>query len=75
MEYLVPVRDGSGLLPDWESSWDVVVAAVTWKFKLTFWPGNYIWSFQIGILHTYESSRNFDTGVLHRISSRIDLAQ
>ena len=34
--YLLPVRDGSGLLPDWESSWDVAVvaaAAVSWKFN------------------------------------------
>ena len=47
--YLVPVRDGPGLLPDWESCWDAVAAAaVTWKFRLTFWPGNYDWSFQIG---------------------------
>ena len=47
--YLVPVRDGPGLLPDWESYWDAVaVATVTWKLKLTFWPGTYIWSFQIG---------------------------
>ena len=49
--YLVPVRDGPGLLPDWESCWDAAVAAaaaVTWKLKLAFWPGNYIWSFQIG---------------------------
>ena len=49
--YLVPVGDGPGLLPDWESCWDAtlaVAAAVTWKLKLTFWPGNYIWSLQIG---------------------------
>ena len=47
--YLVPGRDGPGLLPDWESCWDAVAAAaVTWKFRLTFWLGNYIWSFQIG---------------------------
>ena len=62
------MRDGSGLLPDWESSWDVIVvaAAVTWRgtmfgvFRLDFDP--------------YESSGNFDTGILHRIPSRIDLA-
>ena len=46
--YLGPARDGSGLLPDWEGSWDVAAAAVTWKFRLTFWPGNYVWSCQIG---------------------------
>ena len=59
MGYLVPARDGSGLLPDWESSWDVVVAvaaAVTWKFRLTFRPGNYIWSFQIGFWLIWELS-------------------
>ena len=48
--YLIPVRDGPRLLPDWESCWDAVAAAVavTWKLELTFWPGNYIWRFQIG---------------------------
>ena len=55
--YLVPARDGSGLLPDWESSWDLVVAAaVTWKFRLTFWLGNYIWSFQFGVWLIWELS-------------------
>ena len=45
--YLVPVQDAPGALPDLESCWDAaaVVAAVTWKFKSTFWLGNYIWSF------------------------------
>ena len=33
-----------------ESCWQTAVVAVgvTWKFRLTLWPGNYIWSFQIG---------------------------
>ena len=53
---LVPGRDGPGLLPDWESCWDAAAAAVTWKLKLTFWPGNYIWSFQIGFWHIWELS-------------------
>ena len=53
-EYLVPARDGSGLLPDWESSWDIAAAAVTWKFRLTFRLGIYIWSFQIGIWLIWE---------------------
>ena len=43
-------------LARWEGCWDVAVAvavavavvAVIWKFRLTFRPGNYIWSFQIG---------------------------
>ena len=30
-EYLAPVRDGSELLPDWESCRDAVAAGVTWK--------------------------------------------
>ena len=67
--YLVPARDGSGLLPDWESSWDVaaaaaavVAAAVTWKFRLTFWLGNYIWSFQIGFWLIWELSEFWDQG-------------
>ena len=55
--YLVPARDGSWLLPDWESSWDVATAAaVTWKFRLTFRPGSYIWSFQIGFWHIWKLS-------------------
>ena len=29
--YLVPVRDGPGLMPEWEKCWDAaVVFAVTW---------------------------------------------
>ena len=63
--YLVPARDGSGLLPDWESSWDVVAAvaaAVTWKFRLTFRPGNYIWSFQIEFWLIWELSEFWDRG-------------
>ena len=54
--YLVPGRDGLGAWPDWESCWHAAVAvvvaiavAVTWKFRLTFRPGNYFGSFQIGI--------------------------
>ena len=33
--YLVPDRDGSGLVPDWESSWETAagVAAVPWKLS------------------------------------------
>ena len=56
--YLVPGRDGPELLPDWESCWDAVVdaVAVTWKFRLTFLPGNYIWSFQICFLLIWEPS-------------------
>ena len=47
--YLLPVRDAQGTLPDLESCWDAVaVAAVIWKFRLTFWLGNYIWSFSYG---------------------------
>ena len=41
---------------------------VTWKFRLSFWPGNYIWSFQIGTWLIWElsefwyrgSTQNFD---------------
>ena len=47
--YLVPARGTPGVSPDGESCWDaavaaVVAAAVTWKFRSTFWLGNYIWS-------------------------------
>ena len=38
--YLVPGCEGPGSLPNGESCWDVAVA-VTWKFRLTFRPGNY----------------------------------
>ena len=37
--YLFPGRDGPGVLPNGESCWDA--AAVTWKLRLTFRPGNY----------------------------------
>ena len=60
--YLVPARDGSEPLPDWESSWDVVAAAVTWKFRLAFRPGNYIWSFQTGFWLIWELSKFWDRG-------------
>ena len=47
--FLVPGRDGPRALPNGESCWDAVAAAtVTWKFRLTFRPGNYIWSFSYG---------------------------
>ena len=47
--YLVPGREGPGALPNGESSWDAAAAAVavTWKFRLTFWLGNYIWSLSL----------------------------
>ena len=66
-EYLVPAHDGSGLLPDWESCWDAVAAAaavtaVTRKFRFAFWPGNYIWSFQIGFWLIWELSEFWDRG-------------
>ena len=54
--YLLPARDGPGALPDGQSCWDAAVAvavavaavAVTWKLRLTFRPGNYIWRFSYG---------------------------
>ena len=44
--YLVPARGTPGVSPDGESCWDAAVAAaaVIWKFRSTFWLGNYIWS-------------------------------
>ena len=74
MGYLVPVRDGPGLLPNRESCWDAVAAAVTWKLRLTFWPESIFGVFKLDF-DSYESSWNFDTVVLHRISSRIYLAE
>ena len=53
MGYLVPGHDGPGLLPDLDSCWDaavVAVAAVTWKFRLTFGSGNYFSEFSNWIL-------------------------
>ena len=48
--YLVPARSTPGVLPDGQSCWDAaVVAAVIWKFRLTFRPGNYIWSLSLWI--------------------------
>ena len=49
--YLLPARDGPGALPNGQSCWDAVAAAavaVTWKLRLTFRPGNYIWRFSYG---------------------------
>ena len=49
--YLVPARGTPGVSPDGESCWDAVAAAaaaaVTWKFRSTFWLGNYIWSLSL----------------------------
>ena len=46
--YLLPARGTPGVSPDGESCWDAAVAAaVTWKFRLTFWLGNYIWSLSL----------------------------
>ena len=54
--YLLSARDGPGALPDGQSSWDTAVAvvavaavAVIWKFRLTFRPRNYIWSFPMEV--------------------------
>ena len=51
--YLLPARGTPGVSPDGESSWDAaataaaVVVAVIWKFRSTFWLGNYIWSLSL----------------------------
>ena len=50
--YLLPARGTPGVSPDGESSWDAAVAAaaavaVIWKFRLTFWLGNYIWTLSL----------------------------
>ena len=46
------MRDDPGALPDGQSCWDAAVAvaavAVTWKLRLTFRPGHYIWRFSYG---------------------------
>ena len=47
--YLVPAHGTPGVLPDGQSRWDVVAVAVIWKFRLTFRPGNYIWSLSLWI--------------------------
>ena len=51
-----------------------VAVGVAWKFRLTCWPRNYIWIFKLDV-DSYERYQEFDTGVLHRISSRIYLAE
>ena len=51
MGYVVPGRDSPRARPYGESSWETaaaVAAAVTWKLRLTFRPGNYIWRFSYG---------------------------
>ena len=53
--YLLPARGTPGVSPDGESCWDAAVAvaaaaaAVTWKFRSTFWLGNSIWSLSLWI--------------------------
>ena len=47
--------------PDLESSWDVA-AAVTWKFRLTFRPGNHFWSLKIWFWLIWELSDFWDRG-------------
>ena len=50
MGYLVPAHGTPGALPDGQSCWDAAVAAaVIWKFRSTFRPGNYIWSLSLWI--------------------------
>ena len=60
-------------LARWESSWDVAVAAaVIWKFRSTFKPGNYIWHFPMVLGSWWEiiengdrgSTQNFDTNLV-----------
>ena len=46
--YLVPAHGTPGVSPDGEGSCDAAAAvAVTWKFRSTFWLGNYIWSLSL----------------------------
>ena len=56
-------------MPDWESAWDVVaavavaVAAVTWKFRLTFRPGDTFLEFSNWNLTHMRALRNLIPGV------------
>ena len=47
--YFLPARGTPGVSPDGEGSWDAAApaVAVTWKFRSTFWLGNYIWSLSL----------------------------
>ena len=49
--YLLLARGTPGVSPEGKSSWDAaavaVVATVIWKFRSTFWLGNYIWSLSL----------------------------
>ena len=75
--YFIPVRYGLGVSPDWR-----VVGAPSPPSPSAS-PGNSGWHSGWGTLFgvfklefgSYESSRNFETGVLNRVSSRIDLAE
>ena len=49
---MLPARGTPGVSPDGEGSWDAAAAVaaavlVAWKFRSTFWLGNYIWSLSV----------------------------
>ena len=76
MEYSIPVRYGLGVWPDWR-----VVGTPPSSSSAS--PGNSGWHFGQGTIFgvfkldfgSYERYQDFDTGVLHRISSWIYLAE
>ena len=59
-----------------QGSGHVVAVGVIWRFRSTFWPGNYIWSFQIGFRLIWElsefwyrgSTQNFEPDWLSIVS-------
>ena len=73
--YLVPVRDGPGVLPDGESCWDVavVVAAVSChlEIQVDILAGELYLEFSIWFWGRGERYLRMETGVLHRTSIQI----
>ena len=74
MGYLIPGPDGPRVLPDWQSCWDTIAAAVGRHLEILVDSKLFFCVFNLDS-DSYERYLNFDTGVLHRISSRIYIAE
>ena len=60
----------------WENCRRATAAvAVIWKFRLRFRPGNYVFRILKLDVDSHERYQDSETVVLHRISSRISLAE
>ena len=71
--YLLPVRDAQGTLPDVESCWDAVAAAVSCHLEtqVDILAGELYLELFIWFWGRGERYLRMETGVLHRISMRV----